>query len=423
MIGCLGHRCARTRPGPHDRASGATAAPFPASSARAGAGPAPDAEWGFPESDTPPPGAGKTARRNRAPPTESPGEDHQEVSDTAPQALVARLSDEVKRGHVPRPAPSRPGASSWSPWRPPRGGGRVRDLPGDAPRESRAVAPAETLPAGTEPTLPADLGATRLAASPGRRPREPPSDLARTSSPAARGPRGGASAGEADRWPGSTMKCTSRPSRTDTMAKNPREAPSRSRAGCLVREGHRSAQLVSRLHRPLRHPRGSRPPGEVASRPGSGGTRHRLSRPCEVARVPETARHPGLQVLPAAHPRRLRPGDHVGRGPERQRQDEHRRGDPLGAGRAEHAQPARRHPGRRDLHGLRAAEAAGHGRGLADDVQQPRPSPQRVHRGRDRPADLPERTRRVLHQQEAVPAPGRAGSLPGHRHGLARRTP
>jgi cell division septation protein DedD len=79
--------------------------------------------------------------------------------DVAPQALVARLSDEVRRGHVPRTtsAGSRglflaalvlflAGAGAFATYQVMRR------------TASRPPAPAETLPAGTEPVMPADVG-------------------------------------------------------------------------------------------------------------------------------------------------------------------------------------------------------------------------------------------------------------------------
>jgi len=115
-------------------------------------------DWGFPESTAPRPSEErrKTARSESGAPMKA----KQEISDTAPQALVARLSDEVKRGHVPRPAPSRRSlilvalalllavAGAFATFQAMRRG------------SSRAAAPAETLPAGTEPTIPVDLGST-----------------------------------------------------------------------------------------------------------------------------------------------------------------------------------------------------------------------------------------------------------------------
>jgi len=117
-------------------------------------------DWGFPESTAPRPSEErrKTARPEPSAPMKAPAK-KQEGSDTAPQALVARLSDEVRRGHVPRPAPSRRSlilvalalllavAGAFATFQAMRRG------------SSRAAAP-ETLPAGTEPTLPADLGST-----------------------------------------------------------------------------------------------------------------------------------------------------------------------------------------------------------------------------------------------------------------------
>jgi septal ring-binding cell division protein DamX len=83
----------------------------------------------------------------------------------APQALVARLSDEVRRGHVARPAPSLArgllltalalalaGAAALVTYRATHRGA------------SHASAPAETLPAGTERVMPADIGTTGAAA-------------------------------------------------------------------------------------------------------------------------------------------------------------------------------------------------------------------------------------------------------------------
>jgi cell division septation protein DedD len=92
------------------------------------------------------------------PPPPQPPKPRREPVDTAPQALVTRLSDEVRRGHVPRsaPAPGRgflvlavaailAGAGAFATYQVMRKG------------VSRPT-PAETLPAGNEPVLPADLG-------------------------------------------------------------------------------------------------------------------------------------------------------------------------------------------------------------------------------------------------------------------------
>jgi hypothetical protein len=129
--------------------------------------PAPVTDWGVPESTAPRPAEErrKTARPEPGAPMKAEPRKHV-VSDAAPQALVARLSDEVRRGHVPRPAPSRRSlilvalalllalAGAFATFQAMRRG------------SSRAAAPAETLPAGTEPTLPADLGATPAALPP-----------------------------------------------------------------------------------------------------------------------------------------------------------------------------------------------------------------------------------------------------------------
>lgn len=108
--------------------------------------------------------------------------------DVAPQALVARLSDEVRRGHVPRSAP--PGS---------RGlflAALVLFLAGVGAfatyqvmrrAASRPVTPAETLPAGTEPVMPADVG-TSGAGVPALGAPAPDASSAEASSPEASSP-------------------------------------------------------------------------------------------------------------------------------------------------------------------------------------------------------------------------------------------
>gem|GEM_PF-2357811 len=116
------------------------------------------ADWGFPSPDVPRPA---DAPERRAAPRDpdrggAPGRDSAEA---AQQALVARLSDEVRRGHVPRPSRSRSRgillaliALALA------GAGAFVTYQAMHRNASRASAPQETLPAGTEQVLPADLG-------------------------------------------------------------------------------------------------------------------------------------------------------------------------------------------------------------------------------------------------------------------------
>jgi septal ring-binding cell division protein DamX len=121
-----------------------TPAPLPAAPTTEAATPTP--EWTFP-----------TPEIHRAPPA-SPA--RREPAERGQQALVDRLSDEVRRGHVPSSAHPRSRALLVA--------GLVLVLAAAGVfvtyqamhrNAARATAPAETLPAGTEPVLPADLGA------------------------------------------------------------------------------------------------------------------------------------------------------------------------------------------------------------------------------------------------------------------------
>src|SRR5205823_2858709 len=116
-----------------------------------------------PASATKPPGGRRASDPKQEPP---PGitRAHVTVPTQRPQALVERISDEVRRGHVPRSAQPRAipkrsygilwvalllialaGAGAWFAY---------HGLRSDA----RRAAGHETLPAGTERVLPADLG-------------------------------------------------------------------------------------------------------------------------------------------------------------------------------------------------------------------------------------------------------------------------
>jgi len=84
-----------------------------------------------------------------------------EAGEQALQSLVARLSDEVRRGHVPRAAcPRSRGLLLAALALALAGAGALVTYEAMHRDAARAVAPAETLPAGTERILPADLGAT-----------------------------------------------------------------------------------------------------------------------------------------------------------------------------------------------------------------------------------------------------------------------
>ncbi len=88
-------------------------------------------------------------------------------SDTASQALVSRLSDEVRKGHVARAAPSRGRGLLLTAIALALAGAAALVTYEAAHRgSSHASAPAETLPAGTERVLPADVGTTGAAALP-----------------------------------------------------------------------------------------------------------------------------------------------------------------------------------------------------------------------------------------------------------------
>jgi cell division septation protein DedD len=132
-----------------------------------------------PRMSAPPAGAPTPDRRGQAaaPPAWTPARPQpapamrpgRESGEAPPQALVARLSDEVRRGHAPRNSgqPSRgvlvaalilviiAGIGAFLAFQAMRRGG------------AGAKAPDETLPAGTERVLPADLGATSPNGLPG----------------------------------------------------------------------------------------------------------------------------------------------------------------------------------------------------------------------------------------------------------------
>jgi cell division septation protein DedD len=78
--------------------------------------------------------------------------------DTASRELVARLSDEVKKGLVTRPAPKNRGLLLVAVALLLAGVAAFATFQAMRKSTSRASVPAETLPAGTEPVLPADLG-------------------------------------------------------------------------------------------------------------------------------------------------------------------------------------------------------------------------------------------------------------------------
>jgi cell division septation protein DedD len=94
----------------------------------------------------------KEAARSVAAPKADSGE-------VAPQALVARLSDEVRRGHVPRStSPGSRGLFLAALVLFLAGVGAIATYQVMHHAASRPPAPAETLPAGTEPVMPADVG-------------------------------------------------------------------------------------------------------------------------------------------------------------------------------------------------------------------------------------------------------------------------
>ena len=152
----------------------ARAATAPAAPAARAAGPPPAAgpiapapsEWTFPSPDAsvsrpaPAPerrGAATTAAPT--PPRVRPSA--REAGDVALQSLVARLSDEVRRGHVPRGGrPRSRGFLLAALALALAGAGTIVTYQAMHRDAARATAPAETLPAGTERILPADLGVT-----------------------------------------------------------------------------------------------------------------------------------------------------------------------------------------------------------------------------------------------------------------------
>jgi len=154
MIGCIGIDAPFDPTPPREaQLPGEATTPVAPAPAAAPAAPPPVREaahdWSFPPPET---HRADQADRRRKP-------TGRERAEEAQQALVDRLADEVRRGQVPRPAPPRSrtlllvalalilaGAGAFVTVQAMRRGA------------ARAAAPAETLPAGTEPVLPADLG-------------------------------------------------------------------------------------------------------------------------------------------------------------------------------------------------------------------------------------------------------------------------
>jgi len=163
MIGCFGIDGQDVTPAGETQIPGETWAP------EINAPSTPNTDWSFPPPEPPSPGRRASDRAEVIPtptptPTPVPSKPapaRRESVDAASQALVARLSDEVRRGHVPRP----PAARS-------RGlllaalvlflaaVGAFATYQVTHRSSARSALPAETLPAGTEPTTPADLGGT-----------------------------------------------------------------------------------------------------------------------------------------------------------------------------------------------------------------------------------------------------------------------
>ena len=129
-----------------------------------------------------------------------------------------------------------------------------------------------------------------------------------------------------------------------------------------------------------------------------------------------------LQDLCRIDAPRLQHRHHRGRRPERFGQIESRRRDPLGAGRAEHAQPALAAPRGRDLRRQHDAQAARHGRGVADVRQLRSRAADRLRRSADHAARVPRRRIGVLHQSQrgAFARRGRTADGNGPRAGLVR---
>jgi cell division septation protein DedD len=158
MIGCIGID-SPDAPGPAVRASGATAAPLPEPPVASS-----PADWGFPSPDVHRPA---DAPERRSAPRGSgsrvaPGRDSVEA---VQEALVARLSDEVRRGHVPRSSRSR-GILLALIALALAGAGVFVTYQAMHREGGRASAPQETLPAGTEQVLPADLGTSGAGTPP-----------------------------------------------------------------------------------------------------------------------------------------------------------------------------------------------------------------------------------------------------------------
>jgi len=87
-----------------------------------------------------------------------------DVGESAPQSLVTRLSDEVRRGHGPRVTrPRSRGFLLAALALALAGAGALVTYQATHRDAAHSAAPAETLPAGTEPILPADLGTTAAA--------------------------------------------------------------------------------------------------------------------------------------------------------------------------------------------------------------------------------------------------------------------
>ena len=116
-------------------------------------------EWAFPSPDSPPARPSSAPERRDA--ARAPG-------DPSQRALVARLSDEVRRGQAPRAArPRGRGLLLAALALALAGAGALVTYRAMHREGAHAAAPAETLPAGTERVLPADIGVSAGLAGPG----------------------------------------------------------------------------------------------------------------------------------------------------------------------------------------------------------------------------------------------------------------
>jgi len=173
MIGCIGID-APFDPTPHGEtvlhgdtnwAPEVRPSPAPTPSPAPAPKPAMPGDWSFIAPDEGQPYSGpdrRSASREAPPPKPSAPSTSvkakRDPGDAATKELVARLTDEVRRGQVTRPAPKNRGLLLVAVALLLAGVAAFATFQAMRKNTSRASLPAETLPAGTEPVLPADLG-------------------------------------------------------------------------------------------------------------------------------------------------------------------------------------------------------------------------------------------------------------------------